>query len=57
MHGKKKLKNVTWFIRGAGIEQLVQLLATAWKVRELNPGVCEIFHTYPDWPWGPRSLL
>jgi len=22
-----------------------------------NPGVGEIFHSCPDWPWGPPSLL
>jgi len=22
-----------------------------------NPGGCEIFHSCPDWPWGPPSLL
>jgi len=23
----------------------------------MNPGGSEIFHTCPDWPWGPPSLL
>ena len=22
-----------------------------------NPGGDEIFHTFPNWPWGPPSLL
>jgi len=22
-----------------------------------NPGGGEIFHTRPDWPWGPPNLL
>ena len=28
-----------------------------WTVRESNPGGGEIFHTCPDQPWGPPSLL
>ena len=28
-----------------------------WKGRGSNPGVCEIFRTCPDRPWGPPSLL
>jgi hypothetical protein len=28
-----------------------------WTVQELNPGGGEIFHTCPDWPSGPPSLL
>ena len=32
-------------------------LATAWMVRGSNPGGGEIFHTRPDRPWGPPSLL
>jgi hypothetical protein len=32
-------------------------LATSWTVRGSNPGGCEIFHTRPDRPWVPPSLL
>jgi hypothetical protein len=32
-------------------------LATGWTVRGSNFGGGEIFHTYPDRPWGPPSLL
>jgi len=32
-------------------------LATGWTVGGLNPGGAEIFHTCPDWLWGPPSLL
>ena len=28
-----------------------------WTVRESNPGGSEIFHTRPDRPWDPPSLL
>jgi len=28
-----------------------------WTVRGLNPGGDGIFHTCPDQPWGPPSLL
>jgi len=28
-----------------------------WTVRGLNPGGGEIFHTCPERPWGPPSLL
>ena len=31
--------------------------ATGWMVQELNPGEGEIFHTCPNRPWGPPSLL
>jgi hypothetical protein len=41
----------------ARIALLVQRLATGWAVRGSNTGGCEIFHTRPDWPWDPRSLL
>jgi hypothetical protein len=37
--------------------QLVLRLAMGWMVRGLNPGGGEIFHTHPDRPWGPPSLL
>jgi len=30
---------------------------TDWTVRGSNPGGGEIFHTCPDRPWGPPSLL
>ena len=31
--------------------------ATGWTVRGSNPGECEVFHTRPDRPCGPPSLL
>jgi hypothetical protein len=31
-------------------------MCTSWIVQESNTGRCEIFHTHPDWPWGPPSL-
>jgi hypothetical protein len=34
----------------AGIE-----LAMGWTVWESNPGGGKIFHTRPDWPWGPNE--
>jgi hypothetical protein len=37
--------------------QLVERLATGWKVRGSNPGGGEIFRTYPDRAWGPLTLL
>jgi hypothetical protein len=42
---------------GAAIAQSVYRLATGWTVRGPNPGGGEIFHTRPDRPWGPHSLL
>jgi len=27
----------------------------AWMVSGLNPGRGNIFHTHPDWPWGPLN--
>ena len=41
----------------AGIAQAVYGRAAGWTVRGHKPGVCEIFHTRPDRPWGPPSLL
>jgi len=42
----------------AQVAQSVQQLATGWAVRGLNPcGGGKIFHTRPDWPWGPSNLL
>ena len=32
-------------------------LATGWIVWRSNPGGGEIFHTRPDRPWAPPSLL
>jgi hypothetical protein len=32
-------------------------ITTIWMVRGSNPGRGEIFHTRPDRPWGPPSLL
>jgi len=28
-----------------------------WTVWGSNSSGDEIFHTHPDWPWGPPSLL
>jgi len=28
-----------------------------WMVWGSNPSGGKIFHTCPDWPWGPPSLL
>ena len=39
------------------VAQSVERLATGWTVRGSNPGGGEIFHTCPDRPWGPPSLL
>jgi hypothetical protein len=39
------------------IVQSVQQLNTSWTVQKSNPGADEIFHTHPDWPCGPPSLL
>jgi hypothetical protein len=39
------------------IAQSVYRLATGWAVRGSNPGGDEIFHTCPDRPWGPPSLM
>ena len=33
------------------------VLAMSWTVRVSNPGEGEIFHTCPDQPWSPASLL
>jgi hypothetical protein len=45
-----------WFV-WAGMAQSVKRLATGWTVRGSNPGGGEIFHTCPDWPFCPPSLL
>jgi hypothetical protein len=44
---------------GAGIAQSVEWLAMGWTVRGSNPNTSggEIFHTCPDRPWGPPSIL
>ena len=39
------------------VAQSVLRLITAWTFRGSNPGWCEIFHTRPERPWGPPSLL
>ena len=44
-------------VKGAGITQSVQRLATSWTVRRSNPGEGEIFRTHPDRPSGPPNLL
>jgi hypothetical protein len=33
------------------------LLAMCWMARWSNSSGGKIFHTCPDWPWGPPSLL
>ena len=43
-----------WWAR---IAQSVKRLAMAWTVRGSNPFGGEIFHTRPDLPWDPASLL
>ena len=40
-----------------GTASLVQRLATGCKVRGSNPEEGEIFHTSPEGPWDPPSLL
>jgi len=32
-------------------------LAEGWTVRRSNPDGEEVFHTHPDGPWNPPSLL
>ena len=44
-------------MRVGRVAQSVQRLDTGWTVRGSNPGWGEIFHTCPDRPWGPPSLL
>ena len=39
------------------VAQSVKRLATGWTVQGSNRGGCEVFHTCPDRPWGPPSLL
>ena len=39
------------------VAQSVQRLATGWTVQGSNPDGGEIFHTCPERPWGPPSLL
>ena len=41
----------------AGITQSLYGLAMGWKVRGLNPGGGEIFHTRPHRRWGLPSVL
>ena len=41
----------------AGTAQSVQRLAMVWTVRGSNPSGGKIFHTCPDWQWGPPNLL
>ena len=41
----------------AGIAQSVHRLVTGLTVRGSNPGGGQIFHTRPDRPWDPTSLL
>ena len=42
--------NVTYYFK-------VQQLAISSTVRRTNLGGGKIFHTHPNWPWGPPSLL
>jgi len=44
-------------IERAGLAYSVWRLAMGWTVRGWNSGWGEIFHTRPDRPWGPPSLL
>jgi len=39
------------------VAQSVQWVATGWTARGWNPCGGTIFHTCPDQPWGPPSLL
>jgi len=39
------------------VPQSVRRLPMGWTVQGSNPGEGEIFHTCPDQPWGPPSLL
>ena len=49
--------NSEYLLKGwAVIAQSVQRLAMGWTVRRSSRGGGEIFHTHPDWPWGPPSL-
>jgi len=41
----------------AGLAQSVQRLSTGWTVRGSNPRGDENFHTRPDGPYVPPSLL
>jgi len=41
----------------AGRAQSLWQIATGRKGWRLNPGAGKNFHTYPDQPWGPPSLL
>jgi len=52
----EKIKERLWLHSGR-VAQSVQRLAMGWTVRGSNPGGGEIFHTCPDRPWGPPSLL
>jgi hypothetical protein len=67
IHGSKVLETVksrhatiiilfVYFSMWAEIAQFVAL-AMGWMVRGSNPGGGEIFHTFPDRPWDPPSLL
>jgi len=38
-------------------KQFVQRLAIGRTVWGSHPSGGKIFHTHPDWPWGPPSLL
>ena len=52
------LNSVLCTVLGMGrVAQSVQRLATGRMVRGSNPGGDEIFHTCPDRPWGPNSLM
>jgi hypothetical protein len=41
----------------AWIAQSGLQLATGWTIQGSNPNGGKIFHTRPDWSWGPTRLL
>jgi len=44
-------------MRWAGVGQSLERFDTGCTVRVSNHGGFKIFHTRPDWPWGPQCLL
>jgi hypothetical protein len=58
MRHKHTLSFLSIYYQNVGrVAQSVQQLATGWTVRGSNPSGGKIFHTRPDRPWGPPSLL
>jgi hypothetical protein len=53
-YNKHHIVPTAWW---AGIEHSVYSLVTGWKVSGSNPDGGEIFHTCPERPLRPRSLL